>query len=519
MGFFNQRCPNCGKSVSKDAPHCSACGCPTATKWASCHRCGTSVGAESKFCWKCGEEQKPEGRERFFGDRWRRSAGDFAARVELRVPGEVLHAGLLIDEGTLAVVFQDGVRKGEFGPGYHTMDSFFSKLMGFNKNASAHAILLDTEAAEVDFMLEDVRLKGLVPVDLRLRLLFKISDPATFVSTMIGNAETFDVFELAQRFQADVKGAVEHALQDQELDKIVFAVSEREILETGVVEKLAPILGASGLAIGGVRLAQFGGPAYAQLKEKFGELERLSREAEAARELRDAVRKDKVAAYHDEEELDAAFARVKQEYALQEIDRTQELERFRQAAESQTQVESLRLDYEARRTEILNRLDEQKLRHQSELADTQADLERQRVVFEEDMRQQRERFKAGQEQQVEQSKTDLEVAKQGVEALKAVRSAKNELRREEEKLNTEIEAERLKLRGEASLQGLLSTLSGEQADRVLKLAELEMRKGLSAEQALALIAEKSPEIAPSVAEAIKAREKQAQPPSESSAAD
>ena len=54
MGFYNQRCPNCGKSVAMDAAFCNACGCPTAKSWATCHRCGSSVGAESKFCWKCG---------------------------------------------------------------------------------------------------------------------------------------------------------------------------------------------------------------------------------------------------------------------------------------------------------------------------------------------------------------------------------------------------------------------------------------------------------------------------------
>jgi hypothetical protein len=56
-----------------------------------------------------------------------------------------------------------------------------------------------------------------------------------------------------------------------------------------------------------------------------------------------------------------------------------------------------------------------------------------------------------------------------------------------------------------SSSALLAVLSGEQADRVMKLAELEMRKGLDAEQALALIAEKSPEIAPAIAEALKAK--------------
>ena len=176
-----------------------------------------------------------------------------------------------------------------------------------------------------------------------------------------------------------------------------------------------------------------------------------------------------------------------------------------QAAEHTTQLEGLRLDYDRRRAEILNRLDEQKLRHQSELGDFQHGLELKKVQFEEDIRQQRTRFGLGQEQQVVQSKTDLEVARQGIEALKLVNQAKLETREKDETLELKLEAERLKLRGSASMQGLLATLTGEQADRVLKLAELEMRKGLSVEQALALVAEKTPEIAPAIAEAMKAK--------------
>jgi hypothetical protein len=39
-----------------------------------------------------------------------------------------------------------------------------------------------------------------------------------------------------------------------------------------------------------------------------------------------------------------------------------------------------------------------------------------------------------------------------------------------------------------------------------------MRKGLSVEQAMAMIAEKSPEIAPAVAEVIRAKHAPGQPP-------
>jgi len=76
-------------------------------------------------------------------------------------------------------------------------------------------------------------------------------------------------------------------------------------------------------------------------------------------------------------------------------------------------------DYEARRAEIVNRLDEQKLRHQSEIADAMQTVELRKVEYAEDMRQQRERFIRARAAS-RAVKTDLEVARQGIEALKLV---------------------------------------------------------------------------------------------------
>ena len=60
----------------------------------------------------------------------------------------------------------------------------------------------------------------------------------------------------------------------------------------------------------------------------------------------------------------------------------------------------------------------------------------------------------------------------------------------------------------AGLDNLILPLVGYLLLRIylgLTLAELEMRQGLSAEQALALVAEKSPEIAPAIATALSAK--------------
>lgn len=506
MGFFTQRCPNCSKSISKEADHCSHCGCPASNTWATCHQCGSSVGTESRFCWKCGTEQRSDQRKVFYGDRWHRSSTDFAVRIDLAVPEKTLHHGLQVDDGTLALFFQDGRFVGSLVPGYHAFDTFAQRLFGLNKGKQAHAILVDTQAAEVDFAVEGVRTAKQVPVNVRMRLLFQIADAKLFADRFFKDVSSFSTGDLTTRFQGDVAAALQVALQPHALDDIASEVRTRELIEGEVVKALQTVLSDHGLRIVGVRLADFSGPAMDSLREKLGKISELNRENELNREMRDALREEKVGAFREEQDLRDYYEKITQEYGFKAAERGEEQRRFTQAAEHRFELEALRQDYDRRRAEIVNRLDEQKLRHQSDLAEVQHELEVNQLKFTQDVGQQEVRFAVGQKQQVKQSETDLEVAKRGIEALRLVKEAKHEARLKEEALNTQVEAERMKIRGEANMQALLATLDGPQADRLLKLAELEMRKGLSAEQALAMVAEKSPEIAPAVAAAIRARQ-------------
>jgi len=506
MGFFSERCPNCGKDTSKNGEYCRHCGCPTSSTWSTCQSCSSSVASDSRFCWKCGGEQKPELRKAFYGDRWHRSATDFAIRIELNTPEQALHNGLQVDEGTLALLFQDGNFKGILNPGYHTFSNFVQRLTGLDKGKQAHAILVDTQAAEVDFSVENVRVEGQVPIDVRMRLLFKVTDPQLFAQKFISESSpTFTTADLANRFAGDVGEALQQMLATRKADELMTELRTRELVEGELLAKLQPALGGHGLQAVGVRLADFGGEAITYIREKLGHISQMNREAEVNRKLRDALRDEKIGAFRDEEQLKEYYEQVTQEFGLKSFERELDKKRFVQAADHRERLDGLRQDYEARRSEVLNRIDEQKLGHESEILAVRNDVQKSAIHFEEDVRQQKVRFGVGQDQQVSQARTDLAVGETGIELLRKVNEEKLEKRRKDEDLNKEVEAGQLQMRGDASLQALLSTLSGEQADRLLKFAELEMRKGLSAEQALAMVAEKSPEISPAVAEALKAK--------------
>ena len=505
MGFLTERCPNCGKPLSKESEFCSACGCPSATSWTTCTRCQAAIGGDSQFCWKCGAEQDVKARRAFYGDRWHRSPNDFAVRVELAVPEKVFHDGLQVDEGTLALLFQDGKFKGQLGPGYHSLKDSSKRLTDLDKGKAAHAILLDTQGAEVDFDIDSIPVKNQVPVAVRLRLLFKLKDPELFSEKFLKDAASFSTQDFSRAFQADVAQALQAQLKDFSPDDLIVETQKRQLIEQELVKTLNPTLASYGVEVTGVRLADFAGAAIDYIREKLGDISRLSREFELNRRLRDAVRSEKVDAFRDEEQLKDYYEQVSHEFGFKSAEREQERRRFMQIGEHRFQLEGLSKDYELRRAEILNRMDEQKLRHRDEITDVQHQLSINRAKFEEDFYQNQRRFGASLEQQKQQAITDREVGEQGIALLRQTVQAKLEARAGEEELALKMEERRLQMRGGASLQALLSTLTGEQADRVLKLAELEMRKGATEHQALALIFQQSTDLhlPPALMEAIK----------------
>jgi len=506
MGFFTERCPNCGKPISKNAQHCNHCGCPSSTAWASCHSCGTAVGADSKFCWKCGSEQNPDARVKFYGDRWRRSGSDFAVRVELNTPEAVLHHGLQVDDGTLAMIFQDGRLLSTLEPGYHTFDNVLQRVLGLDKGKYAHAVLLDMRSAEVDFSFSGLQVSGGLLVDVRARLYFQITDPQAFVATMVGEAaSTFTTDDLSKRFGAEVRDALQGAIAGLDLNDLLVLGGVRSQVEEAITAPLQQRLVPFGMQVAGLRLVDFHGAAVEGARAKLGELAQLNREFELNRRLEEALRREKVEAFRSEEEAGDYYSRITDEYGLKDAEREEKKKRWMQAAENQTQIEGLRLDYQVRRQEILHRLDEQALVHQSDFAGLKAKLEQDRLRLNEALAHDKARFDQEQAQRLHKASTNKTIAEQGIDTLVKLKEAKLGVRKQEDEHELNLESQRLRLRGDAPLQALIATLPAEQADRLLKLAEMEMRKGLSAEQSLAMVAEKSPEISPAVADALRAR--------------
>jgi len=499
MPFLHSRCPDCGKTVSKNADFCNTCGCPSATGWAACTRCGSSVGADSQFCWKCGEPQDLEARRRIYFDRWQRSPGDFAIRIDLVVPDKTLHHGLQVEHGTMALIFRNGAFHGILEPGYHEFDSFIERLFGTDASGTSHAILLDARSAEIDFYLDRITTTDGIAIDVRVRTLFQVTDPRRFGDRFLTGRTTFTQQDLSDAFHADVRAAVQGALGQQSLDGLLAAPDIRELIEEAVKTRLAGAFAGAGLKTDGVRLADLTGEAVETLREKMTEFRRRTLERDLDRRLQDSLRAEKVDLFRDEHDLNAEFERIAHTLGLESVEREKQRQAFLLSAEKELKRAGLQLDWSIRLEHVESELKEARVRRAAE-------LEGRRDYVGAELEENERRAALKQAQEKAQAATDLEVARQGIEALKAVKAAKHEARARESQLDIEIERQLLDLRGGAQMQALLATLSGEQADRLLKLSEMQMRQGMTAEQSMAFIAEKAPDyFAPAVAEALRAK--------------
>ncbi len=419
MPFLHSRCPDCGKTVSKNADFCNTCGCPSATGWAACTRCGSSVGADSAFCWKCGEPQDLEARRRIYFDRWQRSPGDFAIRIDLVVPDKTLHHGLQVEHGTMALIFRNGAFHGILEPGYHEFDSFIQRLFGTDASGTSHAILLDARSAEIDFYLDRITTSDGISIDVRVRTLFQVTDPRRFGDRFLTGRTTFTQQDLSDAFHADVESGGAGRLLGASLD--LLATDIRRTDPGGRQDRLAVAFAKASTEFDVLLIADLTGEAVETLREKMTEFRRRTLERELDRRLQDSLRAEKVDLFRDEHDLNAEFERIAHTLGLESVEREKQRQAFLLSAEKELKRAGLQLDWSIRLEHVESELKEARVRRAAE-------LEGRRDYVGAELEENERRAALKQAQEKAQAATDLEVARQGIEALKAVKAAKHEAR-------------------------------------------------------------------------------------------
>ncbi len=83
------------------------------------------------------------------GNRWARRLGEFAARFEPSDLKALLSKGIVVEEGTQGLMFQNGRMVGVMSPGYHTVETFTQRLKNFVFGTPVSVVLVDVSQTTV----------------------------------------------------------------------------------------------------------------------------------------------------------------------------------------------------------------------------------------------------------------------------------------------------------------------------------------------------------------------------------
>ena len=346
MGLFSDKCPDCGSSVSKKARFCSKCGRGAPDGWFKCPQCGNWVGNDSKFCPHCNHPLFPEERIDLAGGVWARKPGEFARRFELDDVRFIKENGLMVQEGTVAILLDGGKEVKELGPGRHSPLGTLRSINWFGNPPPRAAVMVDAGECvfRVDFTGKNSGVGSVASAPPRsaeelevgcvaeITLRFVPGRADRFIANVMKEKRSVAADDIRALIYENAVTAVRDLCTQSTIEDLVKDPERRVRFEDAITRALRDAMKEWGIEIVRTGAVEFYGRAYEEVRAKYGELEKSRRlfefrkaeievfaaaaDEEAAAGKRDAKR---------EQEAKEYLEQLAQEKQLSEIERTQEL--------------------------------------------------------------------------------------------------------------------------------------------------------------------------------------------------
>ena len=290
-----QKCPQCQSPVQAGDRFCGVCGATLATGQIPCPNCGKSVPANSQFCGHCGRPihaPSPEIRRH----RWWRSPEEVAVRFDaanlpdliygftgVKKQGLVdwgkekaarmglLDTGFVIEEGTLAVLFQHGVAE-VFGPGSYGGGDLKNRLSQILAGEPMVLAMMDGGPVELPLAIEDLLTAESVKVATHCRLVVQIKDPVVFHTVCVKGVKRVTRRELADRLAPEARLALLDALSGTPAKSLRTGTELQSQLERKLDGDLRAALQPWGLWLTDVRGLTVSGEVLERFTSQQGQL-------------------------------------------------------------------------------------------------------------------------------------------------------------------------------------------------------------------------------------------------------
>ena len=355
-GLFYDKCPKCGELVSKRARFCSKCGNGAPEGWIKCPNCGKWVGNESEYCPHCDHPLHPSERINLAGGVWDREPGLFAQRFELGDVRFIKENGLLIQEGTVAVLMDGGKQSKVLGPGRHKPEGMLRDINWFGNPPPRSAVMVDSGDCVFRLDFSGLNSGGLASAEVRsaeelkvtavaeVTLRFDRSRADDFLENFMKDRREVGVKDVIAQLYEEALSTVRDLCQQSTIEDLVKDPDRRDRFEEAIARALKDPLKRYGLELVRVGAVEFIGAVYEELREKYAELEKSRRlvefekkqlellsdeekmRGEDATNRAEREAQGKMTTAERAKRVEDYLAQLAQEKEIGEISRTQELQ-------------------------------------------------------------------------------------------------------------------------------------------------------------------------------------------------
>lgn len=276
-------CSKCGNEVAEGKKFCGKCGnpmgaaAPASAGGVICSKCGAPVTPGKKFCGKCGTPvvstpSTGSGTAEMDGKsaemvqsagfiHWNILPGQLAVKIDEKdIMGYKDCKGFVVQDGTKAVFFADGVLAGELAGGKYpfkdmgiqqdgAIKAFFKKIAGFftgkgysliDNAASIVIVLIRDTSFPLIFTEKDMPTAG-VRTEVAVHALAKISNIIQFYKGMLLDSSFVSFEKVAASLQVAVRTILEETVSGVDPDSISSNAQMRQSILSSLQTKVSEI--------------------------------------------------------------------------------------------------------------------------------------------------------------------------------------------------------------------------------------------------------------------------------------
>lgn len=389
-------------------------------------------------------------------DRWERGPDDIAIRVESsEVSKRWLNRPFVVFDGTVALVFSQGRLQGKLPAGKHDIDGPFRKWLRGDDPTTL--VIVDEGDLTLDLNFEQLRTREEITLVLGMRLKLGLSDPTAFYRNVMKDKPRYLKPELQSYLEPELRDALLAFTSSHVIEDLYNKPGLRDEVRDAIGTRVGASLARIGYALVSIDRCEASSSQYDEHRGRKAKVEladRLAGDEAAASEVRKRLRENRA-----------------DDLRHHVLTKAQFLEAAHQAAHQLGLTDKLREDEYKR---LMARLEQDAI-----------DYDRER---------QRSREVAGVEHEAKidriRGESDIERKRDQLKLAEEARASALKTREELRKQDRENERQRIEALERASTS-TKAMLSGADAQVLLELEKLEQQKTLSAEQLLALAAEKS----------------------------